>query len=155
MVMLPIYNDCRSLIYLYWVIAASDAMAYLCNINLKNELVSHNYVTTFMKIKGSPLSDAISWDGDYLWFHTNTPELSGCIISSRQALQKISSKVSVYAKGGRVCTIRWYDVYLTMVWRIPYCGTSRTTVRYSSYQSMVLIWYMYAVDCELVVWLLL
>ena len=25
-----------------------------------NELVSHNYVTTFMKIKGSPLPDVIS-----------------------------------------------------------------------------------------------
>ena len=40
-------------------------MLYLCGIrDLKNELVSHNYVTTFMKIKGSPLPDVISRSGD-------------------------------------------------------------------------------------------
>ena len=31
-----------------------------------NELVSHNYVTTFMKIKGSPLLDVISRSGDFV-----------------------------------------------------------------------------------------
>ncbi|EGF50516.1 hypothetical protein HMPREF9445_02592 [Bacteroides clarus YIT 12056] len=32
---LPIYNDWRSLLYLYRVIAALGAMPYLCNIRFK------------------------------------------------------------------------------------------------------------------------
>ena len=31
-----------------------------------NELVSHNYVTTFMKIKGFPPSDVISQGGNFV-----------------------------------------------------------------------------------------
>ena len=40
----------------YLIFAASDL----------NELVSHNYVTTFMKIKGFPFCDAISRDGNFV-----------------------------------------------------------------------------------------